>query len=146
MILQIRKEDREEKILKKVNSTRIKVLFDGKAIEGVQELQYKITKNRANAETVGSHEQMSGQFGNLHVECTIKVRSSFEELDKKMYEGIEGIKPFQIVIQLGTQGKGYRGKQIYFDDCILQEKSLTMGAKGVAITTYQISATRVKEE
>ena len=41
-----------------------KVLCDGKAIEGVQELQYKITRNRANVHTVGSHERISG-FGTI---------------------------------------------------------------------------------
>ena len=67
-----------------VSASTSKVLCDGKAIEGVQELQYKITRNRANVHTVGSHERMSGYFGALYVECIVKVRSSFEELDKKM--------------------------------------------------------------
>jgi len=129
-----------------VSASTSKVLCDGKAIEGVQELQYKITRNRANVHTVGSHERMSGYFGALYVECIVKVRSSFEELDKKMYEGIDGIKPFQIVVQLGTQGKGDAIKTISFDDCILEDKSLGMDATGVAITTYRVSATRAKEE
>jgi len=129
-----------------VSASTSKVLCDGKAIEGVQELQYKITRNRANVHTVGSHERMSGYFGALYVECIVKVRSSFEELDKKMYEGIDGIKPFQIVVQLGTQGKGDAVKTISFDDCILEDKSLGMDATGVAITTYRVSATRAKEE
>ncbi|HEU4447818.1 MAG TPA: hypothetical protein VFR94_24305 [Nitrososphaeraceae archaeon] len=120
----------------------IKVLCDGQVINGVQELQYKITKNGA---IVGSNERTSAS-GALSVEVVIKVRSSFEELDKKMYEGIDGIKPFQIVVRFGKKGKGNPAKQISFDDCILEEKFVGMDGRGVATTTYKISSTRVKEE
>jgi hypothetical protein len=129
-----------------VSASTSKVLCDGAPIEGIREFQYKIARNRANVHTVGSHERLSGYFGALYVECMIKVRSSFAELDKKMYESIDGIKPFQIVVQLGTQGKGDPVKQISFDDCILEDKSLGMDATGVAETVYRISATRAKEE
>jgi hypothetical protein len=129
-----------------VSASTSKVLCDGKPIEGIQELQFKITRNRANVHTVGSHERLSGYLGALYVECVLKVRSSFDELDKKMYETIDGIKPFQIVVQLGTQGKGDPVKQISFDDCVLENKSLGMDATGVAVTTYSISAKSAKEE
>lgn len=119
-----------------------KVLCDGQAIDGVQEFQYKITKNRA---IVGSNERTSA-FGPLSVEIVIKVRSFSENLDKKMNESIDGTEPFQIVIRFGKKGKGNPAKQISFDDCILEEKFVGMDGRGVATTTYRISSTRVKEE
>lgn len=119
-----------------------KVLCDGHAINGVQELQYKITKNRA---IVGSNERTSAS-GALSVEIVIKVRSFFENLDKKMNESIDRTEPFQIAVRLGKKGKGNPAKQISFDDCILEEKFVGMDGRGVATTTYRISSTRVKEE
>jgi hypothetical protein len=119
-----------------------KVLFDGRAINGVQELQYKITKNR---DIVGSNERTSDS-GALSVEIVIKVRSFFENLDKKMNESIDGTEPFQIVVRLGKKGKGNPAKQISFDGCILEEKFVGIDGRGVATTTYKVSSTQVKEE
>jgi hypothetical protein len=129
-----------------VSASTSKVLCDGKSIEGIQELQFKISRIRDDVRTVGSHERLSGYLGALTVECIIKVRSSFDELDKKMYETIDALKEFQIVVQLGTQGKGDPVKQISFDGCVLNTKSLGMDATGVAVTTYSISAKSAKEE
>jgi hypothetical protein len=119
-----------------------KVLCDGQAINGVQELQYKITKNRAK---FGSNERTSAS-GALSVEIVIKVRSSSENLDKKMNESLDGIEPFQIVVRLEKKGRGNPAKQISFDDCILEEKFVGMDVRGIATTTYRVRSTRAREE
>jgi hypothetical protein len=110
-----------------------KITIDGKPVRGVESIDFEVTRSKED--------------GALKVSGSLKVKSTNEELDKKMYEVFPKVATFQIVVTLYPQGKDSKIKQISFDECILESKSLAMNAnRGVASTTYKFSATRVKEE
>lgn len=123
-----------------------KIMVDGKDVPGVQSIDFKISRNRQNIHTISTDERMGAYYGALFVQGTLKVRSAYAELDKKMYETITGLKHFQVVVELTPQGSDKAVKKITFDECYLEEKTFGMDATGVAVTTYYFTSTRVREE
>jgi hypothetical protein len=85
-----------------------KIMIDGKDVPGVDSLDFKITRNRQNIHTISSEERIGAYFGALQVTGSLKVKSAFDHLDKKMYETIPKVASFQIVIELYPQSSdGY---------------------------------------
>jgi len=123
-----------------------KISIDGKDVRGVESIDFKVTRSKEDIQSIDTEERMGAYYGALKVTGSIKVKSAYEELDKKMYVAIPKVATFQIVITLFPQGKDAKIRQITFDECILEGKSLAMNANGVAVTTYEFSATRVREE
>jgi predicted ester cyclase len=123
-----------------------KIMIDGKDVPGVDSLDFKITRNRQNIHTISSEERIGAYFGALQVTGSLKVKSAFDHLDKKMYETIPKVASFQIVIELYPQSSDKGVKKITFDECMLEDKSFGMNVNGVAVTTYNFSSTRIREE
>ena len=123
-----------------------KLTIDGKDVPGVQSLDFKISRNRQNIHSVSSDERIGAYYGALYVQGSIKIRSAFPDLDKKLYETIPKLKHFQIMIELHPQGSDQLVKKITFDECYVEDKIFGMDATGVAITTYNFTSTRIREE
>jgi hypothetical protein len=123
-----------------------KIMIDGNDIPGVQSIEFKISRNRQNIHSLSTDERIGAYFGPLVVQGSLKIKSTFLDLDKKLFEKISAVAPFQIVVELQSQGSDKLIKKISFDEVILEEKSFGMDATGVAITIYNFTATRVREE
>jgi len=123
-----------------------KISIDGKDVRGVESLDFKITRSKEDIQSIDTEERLGAYYGALKVTGSLKIKSAYEELDKKMYVAVPKVATFQIVIYLFPQGADSKIRQITFDECILEGKSLAMSANGVAVTTYEFSATRVREE
>ena len=122
------------------------ITIDGKTVPGIQSIDFKISRNRQNIHAVSGEERLGAYYGALFVQGSIQIKSNYDPLDKKMYETITGLKFFQIVVQLQPQAIDKPTKKITFDECILEDKTFAMSAAGVGVTTYNFTATRVREE
>jgi hypothetical protein len=129
-----------------VTANASKITIDGKDVRGIESIDFKVTRSKEDIQSIDVDERIGAYYGALKVTGSLKVKSTNEELDKKMYIEIPKVATFQIVVSLFPQGKDSKIKQITFDECILEGKSLTMNANAVAVTTYEFSATRVREE
>ena len=123
-----------------------RVLIDGKDPGNIQSVDFKISRNRQNIHAVGKDERIGADWGALFVQGAVRIRSGYPELDKKLYQMVAGFQYFQIVVELQPQGSDKPVRKITFDECILEDKTLTMDAAGVPITTYNFTATRISEE
>jgi hypothetical protein len=122
------------------------ITIDGKVVPGIQSIDFKITRNRQNIHAISTEERLGAYYGALFVQGSVKIKSGYDALDKKMYETIPTLKFFQIVVQLQPQSVDKPVKKITFDECILEDKTFAMDAAGVAQTTYNFTATRIREE
>jgi hypothetical protein len=122
-----------------------KITIDGKDVRGVDSIDFKVTRSKEDIQSIDTEERMGAYYGALKVTGSLKVKSAYDELDKKMYSPIPEVATFQIVVHLFPQGTDSKLKQITFDECILEGKSLALSANGVAVTTYEFSSTRVRE-
>ena len=122
-----------------------KIQIDGKDVRGVTSIDFKVTRSKEDIQSIDTEERMGAYYGALKVTGSLKVKSAYEELDKKMYVAVPKVATFQIMITLYPQGKDSKIRQITFDECILEGKSLAMSANGIPETTYEFSATRVRE-
>jgi len=121
-------------------------MIDGNDIPGIQSIEFKASRNTQNVYSLSTDERIGAYYGPLMVQGSLKIKSAFPDLDKKLEEKIPQVKPFQIVVELHPQGSDELLKKIVFDEVFLGEKSFGMDATGVAITTYNFTATRVREE
>lgn len=123
-----------------------KIQIDGKDVRGVTSIDFKVTRSKEDIQSIDTQERVGAYYGALKVTGSLKVKSAYEELDKKMYVEVPKVATFQIMVTLYPQGKDSKVRQITFDECILEGKSLAMSANGIPETTYEFSATRVREE
>jgi predicted ester cyclase len=123
-----------------------KIMIDGKDVAGVDSIDFKITRNRQNIHTISSEERIGAYFGALQVTGSIKVKSAYDALDKKMFEEIPKVASFQIVVELYPQSADKGIRKITFDECMLEDMSFGMSVNGVALTTYNFSSTRIRYE
>ena len=124
-------------------ATRSSVLLDGEPIEGLQSLTYKVLKNREDIPAIGTDERVDVSFGLKTVEGTLKVKSTNSVLNEHLANNTR----FQIVANLKKElGITQATQSVTFDDCFLDDKDFGIDASGVAVTTYSLTATRVREE
>ena len=126
------------------NASRIQI--DGKDVRGVTSIDFKVTRSKEDIQSIDTQERIGAYYGALKVTGSLKVKSAYEDLDKKMYIEVPKVATFQIMVTLYPQGKDAKIRQITFDECILEGKSMAMNANGIRETTYEFSATRVREE
>ena len=114
------------------------VLVDGKAIDGIQSIEYRRQEVRSNVYALGSSERIGVVSGASSVEGSLTVASTSPALD-----GLDPEKPFQISAQLKH---GDTHITVTFDECFMEEKEfrLAVGIHGEAV--YNFSAARVRQE
>ena len=119
------------------------ILLDGKPIEGLQSLAYRVVTEREDIRAIGSNERIDVSFGLRTVQGEIVVKSLSVELDT--YH--EKLSKFQLVVNLKKDPAADAPKRMLsFDDCFLENKAMGMDAGGTAVTTYAFTATRLREE
>ncbi len=124
-------------------ANRSNVLLEGEAIEGLQTLTFRVVTEREYVRAVGSDERIDVSFGMRTVEGEIIVRSASFNLDTHLQQQTK----FQLVANLKKdESSDSPTRTLSFDDCYVESKSFGMDAGGSATTTYQFSATRVREE
>jgi hypothetical protein len=125
------------------SANRSNVLLDGKRIEGVQLLAFRVVTEREDVRAVGSDERVATTFGLRVVQGEIIVRSASYELDVHL----EKRSKFQLVASLKKDEAADSPKRtLSFDECFVETKDFSLGASGTAQTSYAFSATRMREE
>lgn len=125
------------------SANRSSVLLDGEAIEGLQSLAYRVVTEREYIRAVGSDERIDVNFGLRTVEGEMIILSTNIALDTHL----QAQSKFQLVANLKKDESAESAKRtLSFDDCYMEAKSFGMDAGGRPTTTYQFSATRVREE
>jgi hypothetical protein len=121
-------------------------MIDGNDVTGVQSIEFKVSRSTQNIHSLSTDERIGAYYGPLSVQGSLNIRSTSSDLDKKLYEKIPEVKSFQIVVELHPQGSDKLLKKITIDEVTLLDKSFRMDATGVGITSYNFTATRVREE
>jgi hypothetical protein len=114
------------------------VLLDGKPVEGVRSIDYRLQQGRDNVYALGSSERIGMTTGAQVVEGRLCVASASPALAT-----IATDKPFQISAQLKH---GDTKMTVTFDECFLTEKRFAMVVSAFGESTYSFTATRVREE
>lgn len=112
------------------------VLVDGEPVEGVQGIDYRARRDRANIYALGSTERVGVVSGAYEVEGRLRVASASPKLD-----GLAGDQLFQIIANLRH---GDTQATVTFDDCYLTEKTFDMSVNGHGAAVYAFSAARVR--
>jgi hypothetical protein len=115
---------------------------DGEEVEGLQSIDFKITRTQADISAVGWLERIGVDSGQVIVKGTLRIHSLNSKLDELLYMPVPT--PFNMVVMLnkGTE----KIKQITFDECYLDDKGFEMSSTGVGTTIYNFTATRAREE
>ena len=124
------------------SSNKSSVLVDGKAIEGLQSLAYRVVTEREDVRSVGTDERVAVIFGLRVVHGEVAVRSVNVTLD----EMLQGQKSFQLIADLKQdETESSAKRKLTFDNCFVQDKQFCMSANGIPLTTYSLTATRLRE-
>ncbi len=112
------------------------VMVNGTPIQGVRAVEYRTSTVRNDLYAIGSSERIGVITGERSVEGRIRVASTAPALDE-----LVGDEFFQIAAPLR---QGDTDVTVSFDECLLTEKSFSMGAGGHGETVYAFTATRVR--
>jgi hypothetical protein len=124
------------------SANRSSVLLDGKAVEGLQSLVYRVITEREDIRAVGSNERVDVIFGLRTVQGELVVKSANFTLDDHLDKRAK----FQLVANLKRTEGTDDTRTLSFDDCFVEGKTFQLDAHGSAATTYSFTATRIREE
>lgn len=125
------------------SANKSNVLIDGEVIEGLQSITFRVNTEREDIKAIGSSERVDVSFGLRTVLGEVCVRSTASLLDSHL----EAKTPFQLVASLKKgDGSDSPSRTYSFDDCYVEGKGLNMETGGTALTVYNFTATRVREE
>ncbi|MFE8599107.1 hypothetical protein [Archangium violaceum] len=124
------------------SANRSNVLVDGKQVDGLQSLVFRVVTEREDIRAVGSNERVDVIFGLRSVQGELAIRSTSVAID----ELLDKRKKFQLVANLKKTEGSDDLRSLSFDDCFVEGKSFSMSANGSAVTTYAFTATRIREE
>lgn len=114
------------------------VLVDGNPVEGVQSIDYRMRRSRANVYGLGSGERIAVASGPHDVEGRVRVASAAQAFD-----GLTADQTFQVIANLR---RGETALTVTFDECLVTEKTFELAAGGHGEAVYSFSAARVREE
>ena len=118
-------------------SSEIKV--NAETIEGLQSIEFNVTKDRKHIGAIGSDERISVYFGLKRVTGKLNVASANATLDGLLGSG----EAFSVSAVLKH---GETTRSVSFDDCLMEDKNFQLAAGGHGETVYGFTATRVREE
>jgi hypothetical protein len=127
-----------------VSAAKSKVSIEGIGeVPGIQSVDFKVRRRQADIEAIGVAERIGIEQGQVIVTGSLRISSLNTSLDDYLYP----VDPpgFNMVLTLNV-GVGIKIRQITFDECYLDDKTFEMTANGVGVTTYNFTATRVREE
>jgi hypothetical protein len=130
------------------------VTVDGKSIDGIQSIEWKVNRQRSDVLGTGQNLRLGVEFGVKQISGSIKVKSSISALDEKIVKDNLEEAVFQLIVELkklggvepshGGDGKG--GFKFTFDGCYVDTHERSMDVNGVPVSIYTFTATDVKEE
>ena len=127
-----------------VSAAKSKVRIEGNVIDGVQSVDFKVRRRQADVEAIGVAERIGVEQGQVLVTGSLRISSLNKDLDDKYLYPVDP-PGFNMVLTLNV-GLGIQIRQITFDECYIDDKTFEMTANGVGVTTYNFTATRVREE
>jgi hypothetical protein len=108
-------------------------------LEGLQSIEYRQQKSRHDIGAIGTEERIAVYFGLKHVAGSLRIASANSTLDNLLSTNA----PFSISV---TLKHGDTSRNVTFDDCVLDDKSFSLGTESHGETVYTFTATRVREE
>ncbi len=108
-------------------------------IEGLQSIEYSLSKNRRDVGAVGTAERISVYFGLQVVIGRLRVASANLTLDKFLLDNTK----FSVSATLRHDETSHK---LTFDDCFMEDKAFGLNIDSHATTVYTFTATRVREE
>jgi hypothetical protein len=115
------------------------ILVVGKAVAGVQALDYRVVRQQGDVFALGSSERMTSYYGATRVEARLTVASADAGLDALVNSG----DAFQVV---GKLVHSDTNRTVAFDDCRMTKKEFAIASGGHGETVYTFTATRFREE
>jgi hypothetical protein len=112
---------------------------NGETIEGLQAIEYREQKSRADVGAIGTDERVAVYFGLRIVTGRLRVASANTTLDGLVGTG----EAFSITAILRH---GETSRTVAFDECVMDEKSFGLSTDAHGETIYAFSATRMREE
>lgn len=124
------------------SATESKVMVDSTEIEGLQSIEYKVSRSRSDITAVGKPLRQGVEYGVKVVNGKLRVKSSCKPLDDKISKTKLEEAKFTLQAQLK---KGSTQKTVTFQDCYLDDREFTMEVNGVGTAIYTFSATDITE-
>jgi uncharacterized protein (UPF0210 family) len=124
------------------SATESKVMVDNTEIEGLQSIEYKVSRSRADIIAVGQPLRQGVEYGVKVVNGRLSVKSCCPPLDQKLSKTTMEEAKFTLQAQLK---KGDKKKEATFQDCYLDDRDFTMDVNGVGIAIYTFTATDLQE-
>jgi hypothetical protein len=121
-----------------LSANRTNVLINGKAVEGLQEIAYRVVTPHTDIEAIGASERVGVVFGPTRVVGHLRVRSVVDDLEGLLAARSE----FQIFASVHAEGSDDVLHEVSLEQCRLSGKQYAMGVGGVGETIYEFTATR----
>ncbi len=124
------------------SATESKVMVDSTEVEGLQSIEFKVNRSKADIVAVGKPVRQGVEYGVKVINGKLRVKSSCPPLDKKLSEDKLEEAKFTLQAQLK---KGGQSKNVTFQDCYLDDREFAMDVNGVGVAVYTFSATDIQE-
>lgn len=124
------------------SATESKVMVDSTEVEGLQSIEFKVNRSRADIVAVGKPVRQGVEYGVKVINGKLRVKSGCPALDKKLSEDKLEEAKFTLQAQLK---KGSQSKNVTFQDCYLDDREFAMDVNGVGVAVYTFSATDIQE-
>jgi hypothetical protein len=128
------------------SATQSKVMVDSTEIEGLQSIDYKISRSREDIVAVGKPLRQGVEYGVKVVTGKLRVKSSCPPLDDKLSKSDVKDSKFSLQAQLKKDDSETTERTIDFQECYLDDREFEMSVNGVGIAVYTFTATDVLEK
>lgn|SRR5574341_1341689 len=127
------------------SATQSKVMIGSTEIEGLQSIEYKVSRSRQDIVAVGQPLRQGVEYGVKVVTGKLRVKSSCPPLDDLLSK--ENLKDavFTMQAQLKKDDSQTTGRTIDFAGCYLDDREFEMSVNGVGIAVYTFTADNVTE-
>jgi hypothetical protein len=127
------------------SATQSTVMIGPDVIEGLQSIEYKISRSRQDTVAVGKPLRVGIEYGVKIITGKLKVKSRCQMLDEKLSKPDLKDAVFSMQAQLKKDDSDTPQKTIDFQGCYLDDREFEMSVNGVGIAVYTFSATDVLE-
>ncbi len=124
------------------SATERKVMIDSTEVEGLQSIEFKVSRSRSDIVAVGQPLRQGVEYGVKVITGKLKVKSTNPALDEKLEKTDLDDAKFTLQAQLK---KGSKSKNVTFQDCYLDDRDFSVDVNGVGISTYTFTATDLQE-
>ncbi len=124
------------------SATESKVMVDSTEVEGLQSIEFKVSRSRSDIVAVGQPLRQGVEYGVKVITGKLKVKSTNPALDEKLEKTDLDDAKFTLQAQLK---KGSKSKNVTFQDCYLDDRDFSVDVNGVGISTYTFTATDLQE-